>query len=75
LKDDLLDIEGDPEKTGKGATDAANDKITAPAFFGLDATRALAKDAHDAAHDALRRFGDEATTLRALARFVVEREQ
>lgn len=74
LKDDLLDIEGDPEKTGKGATDAANDKITAPALFGIDETRVLAQQAHDAAQEALSLFGDEANALRQLAQFVIKRE-
>lgn len=75
LKDDLLDVEGDPEKTGKGATDAVNDKITAPAIFGLEATRILAHEAHEAALQSLSIFGKEADALRTLARFVVEREK
>jgi geranylgeranyl pyrophosphate synthase len=75
LKDDLLDVEGDPEKTGKGATDAANDKITAPVFFGIEATRNLTFAARDAALLALEGFGAEAGALRELTRFVVEREK
>jgi geranylgeranyl diphosphate synthase type II len=75
LKDDLLDVEGDPKKTGKNASDAANDKITAPALFGLEATRVLAQQSHDAALDCLKLFGEEADALRDLARFVVEREK
>ena len=75
LKDDLLDVEGDPEKTGKSATDAVNDKITAPALLGLEATRVLARRAHDEALGALDIFGAEADALRDLARFVVEREK
>jgi geranylgeranyl diphosphate synthase type II len=75
LKDDLLDVEGDPQKTGKGATDAANDKITAPALLGLEETRVLAQQAHAAALDSLSRFGSQADALRVLARFVVEREK
>lgn len=75
LKDDLLDIEGDPTTTGKDATDATNDKITAPTFFGVEETRALAQQARDAALNALELFAEEADTLRALARFAVERDK
>lgn len=75
LKDDLLDVEGDPEIMGKSATDVANDKITAPAFFGLEATRRLTFAARDEALGALEYFGDEADALRQLAHFVAEREK
>ena len=75
LKDDLLDVEGDPEIMGKSASDVANDKITAPAFFGVEETRRLTFAARDAALCALESFGDEAQALRQLAHFVTEREK
>jgi geranylgeranyl pyrophosphate synthase len=75
LKDDLLDVEGDPEIMGKSASDVANDKITAPAFFGVEETRRLTFAARDSALSALESFGDEADALRALAHFVAEREK
>jgi len=75
LKDDLLDVEGDPQIMGKSASDVANDKITAPAFFGLDETRRLSFGARDQALAALEYFGAEADALRQLARFVAEREK
>jgi geranylgeranyl pyrophosphate synthase len=75
LKDDLLDVEGDPEIMGKSASDVANDKITAPAFFGVEETRRLTFAARDAALRALEDFSDEAEALRALAHFVAERER
>jgi geranylgeranyl pyrophosphate synthase len=75
LKDDLLDVEGDPSVTGKSATDADNDKITAPALFGLEATKNLALQAHDAALEALEPFGEEARALRELAQFTIQREK
>jgi geranylgeranyl pyrophosphate synthase len=34
ITDDLLDVSGDPAHTGKAASDAANNKTTAPAIFG-----------------------------------------
>ncbi len=75
LKDDLLDVEGDPEIMGKSATDVANDKITAPAFFGIEETRRLTFAARDEALGALECFGIEADALRQLAHFVAEREK
>lgn len=75
LKDDLLDVEGDPQIMGKSASDVANDKITAPAFFGIEETRRLTFAARDTALSALEHFGDEAQALRALAHFVAEREK
>lgn len=75
LKDDLLDVEGDPNITGKSASDVANDKITAPAFFGVEETRRMLLAARDAALSALEQFGPEADALRQLAHFVTEREK
>lgn len=75
LKDDLLDVEGDPQITGKSASDVANDKITAPAFFGVEETRRLTFAARDEALAALEHFGTEADALRQLAHFVAEREK
>lgn len=75
LKDDLLDVEGDPQVTGKSASDVANDKITAPAFFGVEETRRLTFAARDEALAALEYFGTEANALRQLAHFVAEREK
>ena len=75
LRDDLLDIEGDPEVMGKSASDVANDKITAPAFFGIEETRRLTFAARDEALAALEGFGNEADALRQLAHFVAEREK
>ena len=73
--DDVLDIEGDPEIMGKASTDAANDKMTFPALYGLEPAKTMALEARDCALQALQPFGDEADGLRALARFVVARDR
>ncbi len=73
--DDVLDVEGDPEIMGKASTDAANDKMTFPALYGLDKTKTMAFEARDCALQALGGFGEEADGLRALARFVVARNK
>ena len=73
--DDVLDVEGDPDVTGKASSDAANDKMTFPALYGLDKTKTMALEARDRALGALESFGAEADTLRDLARFIVARNK
>lgn len=73
--DDVLDVIGDPEVTGKASSDADNDKMTFPAVHGLDRTRAMALEESEGAVAALAGFGPEAATLRQLARFVVTRNK
>ena len=73
--DDVLDVEGDPQIMGKASTDAANDKMTFPALYGLEKTKTMALEARDCALQALQNLGDEADGLRALARFVVARDK
>ena len=73
--DDVLDVEGDPEIMGKASSDAANDKMTFPALYGLQKTKTMAREARDCALESLGEFGAEADALRALARFVIERNK
>ena len=75
IADDVLDVIGDPALTGKASSDAENNKTTATALFGLKGAQQRAQQSRDAAIDNLKIFGSEADTLRALARFVVEREK
>ena len=58
--DDVLDVEGDPAVTGKASSDAANDKMTFPALYGLEQTKTMAHEARDCALESLRSFGPEA---------------
>jgi len=72
--DDLLDVEGTTEDLGKTAgADAQRNKATYPAFFGVAKTKVLAKEAVDAALTALDFFDAKAEPLRALARYIYER--
>jgi geranylgeranyl pyrophosphate synthase len=73
--DDVLDVVGDPEITGKSSTDAANDKMTFPSVHGLDKARELACQESQDALVALQPFDARANHLRALARYVVERNK
>ncbi len=74
--DDLLDVVGDEEKLGKPVgSDIKNQKATYPALFGIEETRKRANELKEQALSALSAFGEEAEPLRAIARYVVERDR
>ncbi len=76
IADDLLDVTGTAEKLGKAvAKDADAGKQTYPAAAGIEASRRAAREATDRAIAALSVFGPHADDLRALARFVIERDR
>lgn len=75
ITDDILDIEGDPEKLGKTiGSDERKNKSTYPALYGLPESRKMAADSVAKAVAALVRFGDKAGILRYLALYLLERE-
>jgi geranylgeranyl diphosphate synthase type II len=75
IVDDILDVEGAAAGLGKTAgKDAANDKPTYPALFGLDASRQLAAQCAEAAEAALHSAGLTEGWLGAMASWVVERK-
>ncbi|WP_192037117.1 (2E,6E)-farnesyl diphosphate synthase [Halomonas sp. YLGW01] len=75
IQDDILDVTGDTVTLGKtSGADAARDKPTYPALLGLDGARAMADDLLDEARAALAPLGDDAATLVALARHMIERD-
>ncbi len=74
IVDDLLDVTSTTEQLGKTAgSDAENGKATYPAFFGVDRTRELAREAVGRAITALASFDDRAEPLRALAEYIFSR--
>src|SRR5210317_175974 len=74
--DDLLNVEGTEEQLGKAAgSDAARNKATYPALFGVDETRKKAQEAADEAIAALAGFDEQAAMLRELARYIVNRNR
>jgi len=74
IVDDVLDVEQSSEALGKTAgKDVKQQKITFPAVYGLDRSRAMAEQERFAAHQALREFGESADRLRELADFIVQR--
>ncbi|MBI5091930.1 MAG: polyprenyl synthetase family protein [Candidatus Hydrogenedentes bacterium] len=75
IADDILDITSTEEVLGKPiGSDIASQKSTYPALVGMDESRRLANEAVSSALDALKSFGAEADTFRALARYIVERD-
>jgi farnesyl diphosphate synthase len=75
IADDILDVEGDPAKTGKRLhKDAEAGKATFVSLLGLDGARVRARELVAEAEAALTPYGDAATNLRACARYVITRE-
>jgi geranylgeranyl diphosphate synthase type II len=68
IADDVLDA-------GEGSGDQAKGKATYPARFGLESARQMARVEAERALGALSGFGPAADTLRAVARFAVERDR
>ena len=74
--DDLLNVEGTQEQLGKAAgSDAARNKATYPALFGLDSSREKAQEAVNEALTALEGFDERAAMLRELAQYIVTRKR
>jgi farnesyl diphosphate synthase len=76
IADDLLDFEGDEGKAGKTLRkDDGQGKATFVSLMGADKARDQAQALAEQAVGHLATHGDEAEILRALARFIVERDR
>lgn len=76
IADDLLDVEGDIEKAGKALRkDDEQGKQTFVTLMGVDKAREQARALIDQAVLRLASYGSEADILRALARYIVERDR
>jgi geranylgeranyl diphosphate synthase type II len=76
IVDDVLDVTQTSEQLGKTAgKDVAAEKTTYPALFGVDKSLKQADTLVDTAFTSLDSFGAAAETLKALARFLVERKK
>jgi len=75
IVDDVLDVTQTSEQLGKTAgKDAASEKATYPALFGLEESRKRAAALLQSACKAVENFGPRAAVLKDLARFLIERE-
>lgn len=75
ITDDLLDVEGEQEKTGKTVRrDAARAKATYPRLLGVEGARRKAVETVAEAVAAAATLGDGGELLAELAQFVLERD-
>jgi geranylgeranyl diphosphate synthase type II len=76
IVDDVLDVTQSSEQLGKTAgKDTAAEKATYPALFGVEESIKKADVLVESAFASLESFGERAETLKALARFLVERKK
>jgi geranylgeranyl diphosphate synthase type II len=74
VADDILDVEGGTDKTGKRAgRDAELQKVTYPAAVGMEKAKQRARELLDDALRALTVFGPSAEPLRQIAMLIVQR--
>lgn len=75
VKDDILDIESDTSTLGKTqGKDKNNNKPTYPALLGLSGAKQKARELHELAMQSLHEFGEEASLLRDLSLYIIERD-
>ena len=76
IADDMLDVTGDAATAGKALQkDAAAGKATFVSLLGLEGAKARAEALVAAAEAALGPYGEKAHNLRALARYIVDRDK
>ncbi len=76
ISDDLLDVEGQSENTGKRVgKDAVRGKLTYPGLLGIEESKLRAELLCKEAIQAVDGLGAAAEPLAALARFVMERDR
>jgi len=76
IVDDVLDVTQSSEQLGKTAgKDTATEKATYPALFGVPESLKKADALVETACGSLESFGERASTLKALAQFLVERKK
>ena len=74
IRDDILDVDGDPDAAGKRlGKDEERNKATFVSILGLDAARARAQALVAEACDALAPYGSAAANLRLAAQFALAR--
>jgi geranylgeranyl diphosphate synthase type II len=76
VADDILNVAGDPAVMGKAVgTDELHGKNTYPSILGLEASRQFAQKLVHQALQAIETFDNRAEPLRALAKYVIDRNR
>jgi farnesyl diphosphate synthase len=76
IADDILDVEGNEEKTGKALhKDAQAGKETFLSLMGLERAKEQAQMLVDQAKSHLKGYGEEADLLRAIAEYTIARDR
>jgi geranylgeranyl diphosphate synthase type II len=74
IKDDLLDLEGDPAKLGKAVKkDQQRGKLTYPMLLGKEKAREMMQDLIDSALTTIQPLGPKAECLALIAKYVGDR--
>lgn len=74
IRDDLLDLEGDPEKLGKAVKkDQQRGKATYPKLWGEEKTKSLMRDLMAGAIETIEPLGEKSEVLSSLVRYVGQR--
>lgn len=74
IVDDLLDVEGSAENTGKRTgKDESRGKLTFPRIYGVESSRIRAQQFSDQAIAIMDEFGASARLLQQLARYITDR--
>jgi geranylgeranyl pyrophosphate synthase len=75
IRDDILDVEGDTETLGKQqGKDQTMNKPTYPSILGIDGARQRMQSLFEEGTVALDSFGDKASTLMGIARYIIDRQ-
>ena len=76
IKDDILNVEGDPALLGKAVgTDKTRQKNTYPFLMGLEKSKSFAQELVNRALQAVESFDSRADPLRAIANYIVQRNR
>jgi len=76
VKDDILNVEGDPKLLGKGVgTDKLRKKTTYPSIMGLEKSKLFAIELVNRAVLALASFDNRSEPLRAIANYIINRKR
>jgi geranylgeranyl diphosphate synthase type II len=76
VRDDVLNVEGDPAVMGKAAgTDDSRNKNTFPSLIGLEQSKVYAESLVNNALKEIKDFDNKADPLRAIAGYIIERNK